>query len=178
MHWNHYQPKVQRNKLMRQKRFIALIIDVTIIVLIGQLLSFIAFGGEYYIKSAIFALVCTFIICKDCVIGQSIGKYLMRIQIIDIHTGNAASNLKTILRNLFIWLWPVEVVFFLIEPDRRLGDYVSKTRIIDTVEPHKFKPSINDFKAICICFILIWIITCGSISLLSIYLPQIQLLYQ
>jgi len=85
--------------------------------------------------------------CKDCFNGQSIGKRLTRIQVIDNKRGVAASSLQCLVRNLFCILAPIEALVLLNNVKRRLGDMVAGTTIASydaTVNP----PRINIVKSI------------------------------
>ena len=76
-----------------------------------------------------------FILFKDCFNGQSVGKYLVGMQIID-EANLPAKSSKTILRNLFmvIPLFPlVEYVWMRRDKEggKRIGDNTAKTRVSD-----------------------------------------------
>jgi uncharacterized RDD family membrane protein YckC len=66
---------------------------------------------------------------KDCYLGQSIGKRLLRFRVLDIKTGRPANPLKCLVRNLTILIWPVEVIMAMIDVERRLGDFIAGTRL-------------------------------------------------
>lgn len=109
--------------------------------------------------------------------GQSVGKYLMKVQIIDLQTENVALNKKTMIRNIFLFFWPIEVGFFLIKPDRRFGDYVSKTKLIEVSQSQPLKLSKRDLYALLICFIMIIVLLKLVILFSSVNFPLIKLLY-
>lgn len=67
---------------------------------------------------------------KDFFDGRSPAKRILKIQILNNNTGEVAGPLKCVLRNLTIPIWPIEVIFILINPKRRLGDYIAGTRIV------------------------------------------------
>ena len=69
---------------------------------------------------------------------RSLSKRLMGLVIIDNKTDKGASSLKCFIRNLTIPFWPIEVILSLINPSRRLGDYIANTRI-ETTEDKGFK---------------------------------------
>jgi uncharacterized RDD family membrane protein YckC len=69
-------------------------------------------------------------LCKDCVNGQSIAKRILKIQVVDNATEQPATPLKSLVRNVFCILWPVEVIITLINPSRRIGDRVADTKVI------------------------------------------------
>jgi hypothetical protein len=66
---------------------------------------------------------------KDIFNGRSIAKRILKIQVIDHKSNQAASPLKCLVRNLTIPIWPIEVIFVLVNPKRRLGDKIAGTRI-------------------------------------------------
>lgn len=66
---------------------------------------------------------------KDCYLGQSIGKRLLRFQVLDIKTGRPASAMRCLVRNLTILIWPVELIMAIINVERRLGDFMAGTRL-------------------------------------------------
>jgi antitoxin component YwqK of YwqJK toxin-antitoxin module/uncharacterized RDD family membrane protein YckC len=66
---------------------------------------------------------------KDFFDGRSPAKRILKIQVINNKTGEVAGPLKCLLRNLTIPVWPLEAIFIIINPQRRLGDYIAGTRI-------------------------------------------------
>ena len=66
---------------------------------------------------------------KDFFDGRSPAKRILRVQVINHKTGGVADPLRCLLRNLTIPVWPLETIFILINPHRRLGDYIAGTRI-------------------------------------------------
>lgn len=106
--------------------FIPEIISMTSNVLVHEQPKSNVFGGTSYIFLIGFALY----FCKDCINGRSIAKRILKLQIVDNSTGEVASPLKCLLRNLFIALWPLEVIAALINPNRRIGDWVAGTKLV------------------------------------------------
>ncbi len=83
---------------------------------------------------------------KDFFDGRSPAKRILKIQVINNKTGEVAGPLKCLLRNMTIPIWPLEAIFILINPQRRIGDYIAGTRI----EPYdsenvKKKKEIKDY---------------------------------
>lgn len=77
--------------------------------------------------------------CKDCVLGRSPAKRILKLQIVDNSTGEVASPIKCFIRDIFCILWPVEVIIALVNPSRRIGDFVAGTKLIP-YEPLIEKP--------------------------------------
>jgi len=82
-------------------------------------------------KISYFALIgITLYFCKDCFNGRSIAKRMLKLQVVDFKTGQVASPLQCLVRDLFCIIWPVEMIVALVNPSRRLGDYVAKTKLV------------------------------------------------
>lgn len=81
--------------------------------------------------------------CKDCINGRSPAKRITRLQVVDHRTGQVASTFRYFIRDLFIILWPVEVIMTLINPARRLGDYIAGTRVVVYDPSIVVQPGIN-----------------------------------
>jgi hypothetical protein len=50
--------------------------------------------------------------------------------VINNTSGEVASPLRCLVRNLFCILWPVELIMVLVNPTRRIGDYVAGTAVM------------------------------------------------
>ncbi len=88
-------------------------------------------------KHSIFFSIYNFIVLsiyinKDIINGRSIGKRITGYQIVDFNNKIAPSALRCLLRNLTIIIWPIEVVFIVLNTSRRLGDYIAGTELINT----------------------------------------------
>ncbi|WP_133272376.1 RDD family protein [Hymenobacter radiodurans] len=77
--------------------------------------------------------------CKDCINGRSIAKRILKLQVVNNKTLKVASPLRCFLRDIFIIIWPIEVVVALINPSRRIGDLIAGTKVIayDSVSVQK-----------------------------------------
>jgi len=69
--------------------------------------------------------------CKDIVNGRSPAKRILKLQVIDNNTGQAASPLKCLLRNITIVIWPIEVIVAITNTNNRLGDRLAGTQLIN-----------------------------------------------
>ncbi|OON69447.1 RDD family protein [Hymenobacter sp. CRA2] len=67
---------------------------------------------------------------KDSFQGKSLAKRLLKLQVVDNTTGEPASAIRCFVRNLTICLWPIEVLFTLFNPNRRVGDFIVATRVV------------------------------------------------
>ena len=86
------------------------------------------------ISLAAFNLMVLCILNKDYYSGQSVVHRLVGLQIVDNKTLEPANSIKCMLRNVTMPIWPVEGLFVLINPKRRLGDFIAGTKVIDTIE--------------------------------------------
>ncbi|WP_460618111.1 RDD family protein [Hymenobacter ruber] len=68
---------------------------------------------------------------KDCVQGKSPAKRLLGLMVVDPHSKLAAGSGQCFIRNITILIWPIEVVMLLINPARRLGDYLAGTECVE-----------------------------------------------
>ena len=66
---------------------------------------------------------------KDIYLGQSFGKRILKFQILDARTNLPANPIKCLIRNFTILLWPVEVIAAIVNPERRIGDYITGTKL-------------------------------------------------
>lgn len=103
--------------------------------------SSFGFGG----MSFLFAFGFSAYFNKDIFNGRSPAKRILKMQVIDNKTGQVANPLKCLVRNFTIPLWPLEVIFVLIDPKRRLGDKIAGTRIDYVENPEKTKMDWSKF---------------------------------
>jgi len=78
---------------------------------------YVSFGFSIYIN-------------KDAFNGRSIGKRICGLQIVDRKTNEVASSLKCMVRNITFLVWPLEVIILLVTRNRRLGDFIMNTEIV------------------------------------------------
>lgn len=83
------------------------------------------FGKFMFLSILGFALY----LCKDSINGRSVGKLVTKMQVVNNATGEVASPFRCLIRNIFCIIWPIEVIFVVINPERRLGDIVAGTKV-------------------------------------------------
>ncbi len=110
---------------MKIKRIIAFLIDFSIVCFLYAIVSFATPLHDKFLLITFFLLL-----FKDITFRHaSIGKKIMNIEI--RRYNNKLLNLTTlILRNVFLILWPIEILIFLIY-NKSIGDIIFKTEIID-----------------------------------------------
>ncbi|NLI71926.1 MAG: hypothetical protein GX361_04255 [Bacteroidales bacterium] len=119
-------------KLYNKKRLKALIIDLVFIAIVWCVLFalhiLIFKNGTKYDTNVGLALFLSLFLCKDNINGQSIGKRLYKLRVVD----NYYEELNTSIligRNLFVFFAPIELIL-LIYYDKRIGDKMLKTKVV------------------------------------------------
>lgn len=108
--------------------------------------------------------------CKDSFGGRSLAKRIIGHQVIDVKTGEAASPMRCMVRNIFCMLWPIEVIVVLVSPDRRLGDFVARTRVVD-YSPDTVSPK-RSAGAILLPFVIIYTVFASAFFIISTVFPS------
>lgn len=110
------------------------------------------FGNMDFLMFIGFALY----FCKDSINGQSPAKRILKLQVIDKATKKPSTPIKCFIRNIFTILWPIELVASLINPNRRIGDYVAGTMLVPLDKPVQQEK--KDWRQIGISFALAYIL--------------------
>ena len=127
---------------MESNRFIAGFIDFIICAVIQAILVMVfliyplidtvninipaiflkAFGITYISLS--------YLIFRDILGSKSIGKKLLHLDIVDIDTNAKVNISRRVLRNITWILAPIEIIVYLINDGKRIGDIIAKTKVI------------------------------------------------
>lgn len=83
-------------------------------------------GGIGWLQLLGFALY----FCKDVFNGRSLAKRMLKLQVLDVKTDEPADPVKTVVRNFLCFVWPIEVIAIIINPSRRMGDWLAGTRVV------------------------------------------------
>jgi len=67
---------------------------------------------------------------KDVFFARSIGKRICALQVIDRKRNEPASPLQCMVRNITFLVWPLEIIILLVTRNRRLGDLIANTEIV------------------------------------------------
>ena len=126
---------------MNTKRIVAGIFDFFIIALIYEI-PFVIFimlplitgqiSSDIVIKRALYCTLFALLllIFKDIFKNGSIGKRIMKLEIIDSKTQEKALLTKRILRNV-TWVLSFIEVIFRIASDKRIGDRIAGTEVVE-----------------------------------------------
>jgi len=135
-------------------RILSMFLDHCIMCLLIVPLGFLIFGIGVLMKDNLnngIGMVLVFIpffvyLNKDFFNAKSPAKRLLGFQVIDRKTNTPANEMKCFIRNLTICVaWPLEVIIGLINPERRIGDFLANTKVIPS-EKEKFKSIWIDLK--------------------------------
>lgn len=87
---------------------------------------------EWFVTIPIFLGLMIFSIYfnKDAIKGKSPAKRILGLVIVDNKTGEIANPIKSVIRNVTLVFWPIEVLFSLFSPEHRIGDYIAGTKVI------------------------------------------------
>jgi uncharacterized RDD family membrane protein YckC len=90
----------------------------------------------------------TIIVNKDIYLGRSLGKRITSLQVVSNKTGKLANPIQCVIRNLFLFFWPLEGLILFFSPERRLGDIVAGTKVVEFIPNYSESPKINLIQAI------------------------------
>lgn len=139
------------------KRLIAFILDLVIIAIIMNVILFATQTIDSPILLQLLsALIVTLLLCKDCINGQSVGKKIMKIQVVDKKSKTEISNIRSIVRNAFVIFWIIEIMVLFISKDKRIGDYIVKSEVIGYDKIKKTELNRSTLYAILICFCFVF----------------------
>jgi uncharacterized RDD family membrane protein YckC len=142
------------------KRLKSSIIDVSVLAVIEiffVILVMININESFlYIYSLATSIVFSMFFCKDIINGQSIGKRILKLQVVN-EKGFPLNLRKVILRNIIALLQPIDMLYMINNNEKRLGDIICKTKVVST-SSGKIKYRLNSIKII-VSFIFIFLIT-------------------
>ncbi|GAA4817111.1 RDD family protein [Litoribaculum gwangyangense] len=172
------------NSNPRINRVLSMLLDHFIMCLLIVPLGFLIFGLGALMKDNLnngIGMVLVFLpffvyLNKDFFNAKSPAKRILGFQVIDRKTNNPANELQCFVRNLTICVaWPLEVIVGLINPERRIGDFLANTKVI-TSEKQKLKSIFTDLKNTNLKMNFIGILIIGGIYFygLSLLLPSMN----
>jgi uncharacterized RDD family membrane protein YckC len=122
----------------------------TVTLVTGKRMPFSMAGPLLYVHAAVLSLY----LCKDSINGRSLAKRILGHQVVDNKTGQVATPLQCLVRNILIIIWPVEVIVVQVNPARRLGDKLAGTKVV-TYDPALEQPRVKPAKLV-VPFIIAW----------------------
>jgi uncharacterized RDD family membrane protein YckC len=143
----HSNPRVHRILSMLLDHFIMCFLTIPLGIIVSVIVFKFELAHTKSIGMILFSIPMFIYMNKDFLMAKSPAKRIMGYQIIDIKTSKPASEFQCFVRNLTIIGWPIEVIVGLINPQRRLGDFLANTKVI-TSDKEKLKSMWNDLKNI------------------------------
>lgn len=113
-------------KLILIKRFLALVIDMAIVGLLFTVLyDLLGFEIPFYFNYIL-------ILFKDLTFSTgSLGKKFLNLKIILNNSKQVASRIMILVRNVFLFIWPIDLIILLIFK-RRIGDILFKIDVVSS----------------------------------------------
>ncbi|TKG91570.1 hypothetical protein EYV94_21330 [Puteibacter caeruleilacunae] len=105
---------------------------------------------------------------KDIANGMSAGKRTFGFKIIDFKTKQEASQMQCMLRNVTMFVWPLEVLVTAFNSKRRIGDLIAGTEVVEW-EKHDLESLREDLELIEKMPVRV-LITSSVLAVLLIYL--------
>ena len=169
-------PRINRILSMLLDHFIMTFVIVPPMIILMILES----NGILEIRNGTFSVIFFFMMFiylnKDFFNAKSPAKRILGYQIINQKTKKPASELQCFVRNLTIAVaWPLEVIVGLINPERRIGDFLANTKVVAS-EKEKLKTIWTDLQGKTLKINLIRIIIIGIVYFygLSLLMPNIN----
>ena len=144
---------------MRFKRLMAFIIHFHLIAFVSMSLSnAMQTVNSQILTPFLVATMLTLLLCKDYDNGQSVGKRIMKLKVVNETTNEDISIMRSIIRNLFFPIWEVEIFVFLITREKRIGDYVAKTKVVKIENTRFLKIDIKSVISVLVCFSILFLL--------------------
>lgn len=124
-----------------------------------------------------FCLMMIALINKDFFGGQSAVHRLLGYQVIDVKTNKQANKIKCMLRNVTAPLWPIEAIFLIANPKRRLGDFIAGTSLVEveSADPELILVEIRNAKFDKETKLTLFISTIWIIVFVFLFYPRLRL---
>lgn len=166
------------NVFTTEKRIWAMLFDYFVMSIIGfgfTMLLVIGLADRFQMKNPHFSFEMVIsavlsmagwivVLSKDCVGGRSIAKRTFNLQLVDNETGQVATPLQCFIRNLTVFIFPLELIMAFINPHRRLGDQLAGTKLV-LFDPKLEQPSFDLGKFLMPIAFAIALITFGTWAL-------------
>jgi len=134
-----------KDDLKTIERWISMFLDHLIfcvtVFLIFVIIFFVIESENEFMLTLLFAIYLN----KDIINSRSIAKRLVGQIVVDSKTLKPASELKCLMRNFTMILWPIELLVVIFSPNKRIGDYLSGTKIVSN-DKGKFSVIFQDLK--------------------------------
>jgi len=124
-----------------------LAMPLVLTMLLGEHLP-TSFGWRALVTIIPFSLMMMALFNKDFFGGQSPVHRKLGYKVLDARSKETASKIQCMVRNLTGPIWPIEALFILVNPSRRLGDIIAGTILaeVSTSDPESILADIKEFR--------------------------------
>ncbi len=116
------------------RRAIAVLIDMFVIGGISLLPEYIVFLLNFKYDTLVWIFFVGILTLIRDAFGRSLGKAIMRLQVIDVRTRRSASWQKKIIRNITTPFWMIELTVCFITKGLRLTDFWCGTKVVSDTD--------------------------------------------
>jgi len=114
------------------KRFICPFLDLMIISLITLPVIFYLQKINHPYLALAKAIPFALFLNKDFFSNRSLGKRIFNYLIVDNKYHTNVSTLKCLIRNLTLFIYPIEAIVMVFNSERRIGDRLTGTKLVDS----------------------------------------------
>lgn len=150
------------------------IVPAWVLIMILMISEIIEFNDK--ILRVVFLSIILVYLNKDFYKAKSPAKRIMGYQVINCKNGKPATELQCFIRNLTLCIaWPLEVIVGLLNPKRRIGDYIANTKVV-LAEKEKLKAIWTEIKntKLKLNFLIILILGIAYLYGLTLLMPSIN----
>jgi len=168
--------RIHRISSMLLDHFLMCILLIPPAIILSIISEYIGWELNNRMDTFVFFLIVFVYLNKGFFNGKSPAKRILGYQVVNRKTEIPATELQCFVRNLTICIaWPLEVIVGFINPERRIGDLIANTKVIES-EKEKLKTMWTDLKSIKLKSNFIGILIIGGIYFygLSLILPNIN----
>ena len=95
------------------------------------------FQSNWFI--CLYVLTGAFYYSKDAFNGRSVGKRVLKLQLIEKQSGMPASPVRSVFRNSLLVMFPLETILIISNLRKRTGDYLCGTLVVQSNTPARVK---------------------------------------
>jgi uncharacterized RDD family membrane protein YckC len=138
----------------------ALLVSFIILVLVMYSVNLAIGTFPIFIEAIFFTLILTVYVNKDAVNGQSFIKRKFGYQIVDVKSEEPANPVQCMVRNMFFFLLPLDIIILMLNPQRKTGDYFAASKLIKidpaTRSKNTFQMLFSFFISFCFFYFLFY----------------------
>ena len=128
------------DKITFQHRLKSMTIDFCLVLITGSpfiiLIFILKLENSPLYQISVISLLFSNFLCKDLIGSGSFGNRIANLKVVSSNE-SIITPLKLIMRNIFVFIWPVEIIMCYINPERKFGDIVFGTKVVQYDKKHK-----------------------------------------